>query len=199
MRRLYLLRHGETEGQSSIRFHGNNDVPLAEIGRAQVRAQIARLTGVDFAAVVHSPLSRARESAQIVSSGLRPVPRLEVEPDLREVHFGRIEGLTEAEIAVRLPEWYATWKAGEATGYPDGETHGGFAARVARAFDTVLARHVAGPVLIVAHKGVIKRGLQHLLGWDHSEMRAFDPELGSLTIARFDAVWRLEQANLPAE
>ena len=35
--RLILVRHGETEGESSIRYHGRTDVALSELGRAQMR------------------------------------------------------------------------------------------------------------------------------------------------------------------
>ena len=48
-RRIWLVRHGETEGQSSIRYHGSNDVPLSDVGRAQIRALAPWLQGVDFA------------------------------------------------------------------------------------------------------------------------------------------------------
>ena len=37
LRRIVALRHGETTGQSSIRFHGSSDLPLSDEGRAQMR------------------------------------------------------------------------------------------------------------------------------------------------------------------
>ncbi|MCK5943216.1 MAG: histidine phosphatase family protein, partial [Planctomycetes bacterium] len=70
-RRLWLVRHGETEGQSSIRYHGSNDVPLSDAGREQIRALLPLLEGVAFERVVHSPLSRAAESAALLRDGLR--------------------------------------------------------------------------------------------------------------------------------
>ena len=45
-RRLWLVRHGETEGQSSIRYHGANDVPLSDVGRQQIRALLPLLAGI---------------------------------------------------------------------------------------------------------------------------------------------------------
>ena len=69
-RRLWLVRHGETEGQSSIRYHGSNDVRLSDVGRDQIRSLLSLLQGVCFVRVIQSPLQRAVESASILSSGL---------------------------------------------------------------------------------------------------------------------------------
>lgn len=184
-RLLCLVRHGETEGESSIRYHGRNDVPLSEEGRRQVRRLAPLLEGYRFAAVVCSPLRRARESAEILRAGLPPPrPVLEVEPGLTEVDFGRIEGLTDAEIAAALPDWHRAWRAGRTEGYPGGETLEGFRARVAAAFDAILARRPSGDLLVVCHRGVIKYGVVHLCGWSEEAAARVAPPLGSLTIVR---------------
>ncbi|HXN11878.1 MAG TPA: phosphoglycerate mutase family protein, partial [Candidatus Acidoferrales bacterium] len=75
--RLILVRHGETEGESSIRYHGRNDVPLSEPGRAQMRlasrAIETRRGGGTFARVFSSPLVRASEGARIVTNASAPL------------------------------------------------------------------------------------------------------------------------------
>jgi broad specificity phosphatase PhoE len=196
-RRVYLLRHGETEGESSVRFHGSNDVPLSEVGRAQVRAQARRLAGLRFAALVHSPLARAAESARIVLEELRARPAaVEVERDFREVHFGLIEGLSEPEIEVLLPDWHREWKAGRIDGFPEGETLAAFAARVARALDVALARHARGDLLIVAHKGIVKRALAHLAGLEAEAMHALPVDLGSVAVVAWNGGWVVEEVNV---
>ena len=84
-RRLWLVRHGETEGQSSIRYHGSNDVRLSDVGREQIRGLLPLLKGVDFVRVIQSPLQRATESATILSGGLSlPQSIFEVDQRLRE-------------------------------------------------------------------------------------------------------------------
>lgn len=177
-----LVRHGETEGQSSIRFHGRNDVPLSDLGRAQIRRLVPLLREERFAALVASPLSRARESGELLRAGLRlPPPVFEEEPAFAEVWFGAIEGLSEPEIAAAHPDWYAAWKRGAVHGYPGGETFAGFAARVESGFRAMLARHQAGDLLVVAHRGVIKWGLRYLLGWDEAEAARRGVALGSVT------------------
>jgi broad specificity phosphatase PhoE len=61
---LVLVRHGETEGNSSIRYYGDTDIELSELGRAQMRA--SRCGGVSwdrrrrFSQVRSAALSKAR-------------------------------------------------------------------------------------------------------------------------------------------
>jgi len=86
---LVLVRHGETEGESSIRYHGRNDVVLSELGRAQMRAARreieSRYGGVAFDRIFATPLSRAREGAQIIAGADASVVAIE---EFIEVHFG---------------------------------------------------------------------------------------------------------------
>jgi broad specificity phosphatase PhoE len=184
-RHVYLVRHGETDGESSIRFHGRNDVALSELGHEQVRRLVPLLSEVAFAAVVHSPLQRAATSARLLLEGLRHRPPVvEPDPDLVEIHFGDFEGWTEREIAARVPEWHAAWRAGKTEGFPNGDNHEAFAARVAAAWDRLLARHPAGDLLVVSHHGVIRRALAHCLGLDREATRRLHVSLASVTIVR---------------
>ena len=115
VRRLWFVRHGETEGQSSIRFHGRNDVALNEHGRAQIRALAPLLAHAPFVRVVHSPLRRAAESAAILAAlcGATQVPH-HADERLREISFGACEGMTEAEIEGAFPGFLAEHRAGPA-------------------------------------------------------------------------------------
>lgn len=189
------MRHGETEGESSIRYHGHNDVPLAEAGRRQIRALLGPLRGIRPVAVVHSPLHRARESAEILQEGLGlPRELLEEDESLIEVSFGEIEGMTDEEIRLAMPEWHARWRSGRADGYPGGETTAGFAARVRQAFESLVGRHPHGDVLVVAHRGVLRWGGDVLLR--PGETRELIVDLGSLTVLRGSVRYELETFNL---
>ncbi len=194
-RRLFLVRHGETEGESSIRYHGRNDVHLAEEGRRQARALIPHLAGIRPVAIVHSPLQRARESAEILQVGLNlPGDLLEEDDGLTEVFFGDIEGMTAEEISIAMPEWFESWQAGRSKGFPGGETTAGFAARVGQAFQALVERHPQGDLLGVAHRGVLRWGMRHLLG--PGETRDLIVDLGSLTVLRVSDRYELEIFNL---
>lgn len=159
-RRLILVRHGETAGSSSTRLHGSSDVPLSEQGRDQARELARALLREPLDLVVASPLRRAYEAAWIVGRGAR----VRLEPDFREIHFGRWEGLTKEEIKARDPIFYEDWQNG-APGfeYPGGEARAAFEERVERGLARLLAEP-ARNVLVVTHKGVIRTILQRLTG-----------------------------------
>jgi broad specificity phosphatase PhoE len=176
--RLILVRHGETEGQSSIRYYGATDIPLSELGREQVRRARERIAGEGFEAVFASSLSRAAESAKI----LAPAHPIRIEADFREVDFGRWEGLTREEIAELDPELFALWQQDLARfDYPGGERRADFRARIARGLDRVRTAD-ASSVLVVAHKGVV-RTLHELMSGE--TLAASEPELGGVV-----SLWR---------
>jgi broad specificity phosphatase PhoE len=152
LRRIILVRHGETDGESSTRLHGSSDVDLAAEGRAQMRAVASRLHGEIFDLVVASPLRRSWQSACAVAGG-RPV---RLEPDFREIHFGRWEGLSAEEIRASDPVLYEDWRGGkEGFEFPGGEPRAEFRARVQRGLERLLASDARG-ALLVLHKGVIR-------------------------------------------
>ncbi len=107
LRRLILVRHGETAGQSSIRYYGVTDVPLSDLGRRQVRVARDQIRSDVYDGVWASTLCRSWESARIVAPG-RPV---HLESDFREIDFGDWEGLTKEEIAERDPAGFARWES----------------------------------------------------------------------------------------
>ena len=152
MSRILLLRHGETEGESSIRYHGATDVTLSDLGREQIRAARASLPDDAIDRVVASPLSRAWESACIV----RPGAAVVLEAGFREIDFGRWEGLTAGEIEAVDPPLYRAWREGRPDfDYPGGERRSAFRARVEQGLRRQLSSGARSP-LIVAHKGVIR-------------------------------------------
>jgi probable phosphoglycerate mutase len=155
-----MLRHGETVGNSSVRFHGAGDVPLSDEGRSQVRAAARGLRQEVFDLVAASPLRRSWEAALLVAGGA-PV---RIEEGFREIHFGRWEGLTAAEIERRDPVHYREWRE-RAPGFefPGGEIRAEFRARVGAAFDQIAASGAKG-ALLVCHKGVIRAIAERLLG-----------------------------------
>jgi broad specificity phosphatase PhoE len=150
--RIAMVRHGETEGQSSIRFHGSSDVPLSDEGRAQLRQSARRLRREAFDLVVASNLRRSWEGASIVS-GNAPV---KLDPNFREIDFGRWEGLTAQEIEATDPVLYADWREGrEGFDFPSGEPRADFRSRVETGIESLQASGAAS-VLLVCHKGVIR-------------------------------------------
>ena len=111
MLHLFLIRHGETDWNRLGRFQGVRDIPLNEEGRRQALA-LARFWDQELDSIVCSPLSRARDTAQILarSRGLT----VEV-PDVRlaERAYGEGEGLTLAERKERYGDMVPGMEAPE--------------------------------------------------------------------------------------
>ena len=173
LNRIVLVRHGETVGQSSIRYYGATDVALSDRGREQVREAALALPGDAFDWVLTSPLSRAWESARMVA----PNRSLRLLDELREIDFGRWEGLTAEEIRARDPIRYEDWQAGRpGFDYPGGERRADFQARVAQAVDWMLNSGQSS-LLVVVHKGVIRAIVREVVG---EELAEGLPELGGI-------------------
>ena len=173
LRRIVMIRHGETVGNSSVRFHGSGDPALSDAGRKQLRQTARRLRGEKFDAVMASPLRRSWEGAAIVV-GAAPV---RLEADFREIHFGRWEGMTAEEIQASDPVLYEDWQAkAEGFEFPGGEPRAEFRARVERGLDRLL-QSGATAALLVVHKGIIRTIAEKLL---ESEIEEGQPDLGGL-------------------
>jgi broad specificity phosphatase PhoE len=184
--RVVLVRHGETVGESSIRFHGATDVDLSELGCDQALAARRQIPGEGFDLVVASSLTRAWRTATL----LVPGRQVRLEADFREIDFGRWEGLTREEIAEVDPILYEDWQSKrEGFEFPDGEHRGDFLQRVHRGLDRILSSD-AESVIVVAHKGVVRGIVQALSG---IEMPPLEPALGGVVqvIRRSDGQWHL--------
>jgi broad specificity phosphatase PhoE len=160
LRRLILVRHGQTDGDSGTRYHGSADVDLSPQGVEQIKQVRHALGEPGFELVVASPLRRAWKSAWLIAEGA-PV---RLEDGFREIHFGRWEGLTAAEIEASDPILYRDWKDGApAFEYPSGEPRAQFRERVLNGLGTLLGAP-AHSALVVVHKGVIRSIVELLTG-----------------------------------
>ena len=160
LRQILLVRHGETNGASSIRYFGSTDVELSAEGREQMVQVGASLAARRVELWLASNLRRSWVAASIVSRGV-PV---RIDSDLREIHFGQWEGLTREEIEARDPVLFQDWQAGaEGFEYPGGEARGAFRARVGRALERILASRGSTAVGVL-HKGVIRELVRQLTG-----------------------------------
>src|ERR1017187_7053594 len=102
---LWLIRHGETEWSAEGRHTGRTDLPLTERGRQRAAALGKYLAGTKFAAVLRSPMRRARETCEIAGFGAQAV----VDDNLCEWDYGVYEGRTTQEIQAEIPGW-SVWK-----------------------------------------------------------------------------------------
>ena len=105
---LYLVRHGQTENSRRKAYSGRADVALTERGREQARAAARQLAGAGVDAVICSPLSRARDTAQAIADATGAP--LTIDERLTEIDYGDFEGLDRAEASARLGHRYDDWR-----------------------------------------------------------------------------------------
>lgn len=184
--KLVVFRHGETDWNAAGRFQGLADRPLTEAGREQAAAigrnLLRLLTPEELAGseLVVSPLRRASETMAIVASLLgRRDWRLE--PAVREIGFGRWEGLTTHEVKAAFPEERRTRKANRWHFRPEGgESFADLAERLRDWLD-----RLDRPMIVATHAGVL-RALMHLRGGLAPEAAAIFP-VPHGRIIRFDS------------
>ncbi len=158
---LIHIRHGQTDWNAEARLQGGQDIALNDLGRSQAARNGAalgtflRAGGIDPDSLdwVASPLSRARETMEIVRTamGLDPAA-YRLEPVLREISFGRWEGFTIPELKLTDPEGVARRRA-DKWGFvsPEGESYRMLSDRVAGWLPTVGRDSV-----VVAHGGILR-------------------------------------------
>jgi len=159
---ITLLRHGESTGNAENRLQGRSDYPLTETGRAQARALVERwqVEGLTFDATITSPLSRARETAQILSDGLK-IPVFELEPLLVERDMGGRSGMTMAEIRANFtdPDFINPYDSIDESGESDWALY----LRGGQALHNILLRPPAR-YLVVTHGAIMNMILFAILG-----------------------------------
>jgi broad specificity phosphatase PhoE len=156
---ILLARHGETTWNKDRRFQGQLDVPLNDVGREQARALAEKARPEELAALYSSPLSRARETAEIVGEALGIDPRLD--DRLKEVDVGDWEERLKPDIERDEPEaWAAFRAAGPDWRFPGGESLAEQQERVIAALVDITQRREL-PALVVCHRGVVRCALAH--------------------------------------
>lgn len=143
---FYMIRHGQTDANAARIMAGSLDSPLTDLGREQARSVHTILKTLDLkpTTIVHSHLSRARDTANIINEVLN-VPLFE-EPDIAELHAGDWEGVPYEECEELLTGWPTP---------PNGESFTEFCARLKRGKARRLNEH-DGPILMVSHGGVFR-------------------------------------------
>ncbi|MGX1774752.1 bifunctional RNase H/acid phosphatase [Nocardia brasiliensis] len=182
--RLLLLRHGQTELSVQRRYSGRGNPPLTELGREQA-ARAAKMLAAkgDIAAVLTSPLSRARDTAQAAADAL-DAP-LTVLDGLIETDFGDWEGLTFVEAAQRDPELHARWLGDPSVPAPGGESFDQVRERVDAVRRDLVTQYPGTNLVVVSHVTPIKTLLQLALAAGPSLLYRLHLDLAALSIAEF--------------
>ena len=184
---LYLIRHGESEGNASGVIQGRLDFGLTGLGRDQAQATADRLAGMGVHHIVTSPLRRAFETASIIAGGVgRPVA---ADPDLQEYDIGAASGLTGPQLRERFPEIVAEYQKGLLPVFPGEEGREPFTNRVVAALDRLLS--LDGTVVAVAHGGVVAAICMHVVGLPKERRGSFEAANCAITEVTRDRAGRM--------
>ena len=186
MPRVLMARHGNTTGNSAERFWGQTDVELSAEGKSQAKRLADRLADEKIDAIYSSQLRRAKATAEIIAS--RHQLDVIACPELLEINFGEVEGLSFAEIGQRYPELVSAWSTRTPSSrFPGGESVNDLYQRVSKFPGRLDAHDSDGTVMVVAHSGVLRLLICHLLQIDIWHWRQFRTDLASLSIIETDS------------
>ncbi|MGE5528735.1 MAG: histidine phosphatase family protein [Patescibacteria group bacterium] len=160
-RRVYLVRHGQTDWNLSGRIQGHEGTGLNETGRRQADLAARFLASRPLRAVWSSDLGRALETAERIAlpHGLAVKPMAA----LRERDLAPLEGMdTERALALRLAAGLTHGDFGAWTGVPGVEREEDLLARLLPVLGE--AGGVGGDVALVTHGGPQRAILHHVLG-----------------------------------
>ncbi|HWG03510.1 MAG TPA: histidine phosphatase family protein [Beijerinckiaceae bacterium] len=158
--RLIFIRHGETDWNVEGRLQGQHDIPLNARGHGQAEAAgrtVGRIVGGAAAratlAAIASPLGRACRTMELARGALGLTPDIYATDDrLKELSFGRWEGLTWSEVKALAPDLAGLREADKWDFVPPGgESYAMLALRI----EPWLAE-LRGDTLVVSHGGVAR-------------------------------------------
>lgn len=179
--KLILIRHGESRWNRLNRVQGTKNPRLSDKGIKQAKLLAHQIKKMRFDAVYSSHLSRAYETAKILTNS--NIATLE---DLQEIKLGVWEGKTVHQVKKEYKELYGQWyKEPLKVKIPGGETLLEFKDRVVQTFDKIKAQHPNQEVLVVTHGGVITVYLAHLLEMNLNKVWSITLKNTSITILSF--------------
>ena len=174
---IILTRHGETAWNRTKRLQGRIDISLSEEGIEEARNLSAALSSVPLSEVYCSPLSRSRETAEILGHphGLTP----KVKDAFIEADYGSWEGKSSDYLRKNFPHDFDKWITHPNDAQiPNGENLERVQKRVVEGFMEVLNESHADVIAIVGHGGVNRALLLSLL---NADLKSF---------------WRIRQDNV---
>ncbi len=182
-RKIYLIRHGQTDWNAERKIQGSTDIVLNEAGRHQAAALAKGMERRPVAQIFSSPLKRALETAQAI--GRTQKVKVQTLEGLKEVNFGVWEGLTLDEIEKTYPKENRQWlKDPTSITPPKGETREELKKRSAQAVQWILD-HMEGDVAVVAHGAIMAYLIEYLMRKE-PDHKAIIVKNASITTLEYD-------------
>jgi len=178
--KLFLIRHGITQWNKERRYCGYRDIALSKEGKNQIIKLRKYIKTIDFDSIYSSDRLRALETKSILFGN----NKFKIIRDLREIHFGVLEGLRHEDIIKKYPKIYTNWLKDPHKGrIPKAENFPVFKKRIVKAIKKIARLNQGKTVAIVCHGGVIGSFIGSVLKsrdfWGHV------PKASSLTLVEY--------------
>jgi broad specificity phosphatase PhoE len=184
--KLGLLRHGQTDWNIQFLLQGVTDIPMNETGLLQAKSASKAIVSTEWDLILTSPLSRARQTAEIVAA-TGGFPDIEVEELLLERSFGEAEGLSHEQ-------WKDRYK--NLDEIPGGESVSALTTRSQLLLDTILERYAGKSILAVSHGAFIRKVLE---AGSQGEFPREGERLGNASlniVEHFESRWQVTKYDL---
>jgi broad specificity phosphatase PhoE len=153
-RRIFLIRHGETEFNRLGVFRGRYEVDLNEGGRRQAGEIAGALAKERIDFLLSSPLGRATETAQIIADALGI--DYKIDEAFNNINLGTWQGVPKDRVMQDYPDLWRRWNAEpERMRVPEGETVVEVRERAFRRLTDILGED-GGDFAVVTHRSVLK-------------------------------------------
>lgn len=203
--KIFLIRHGEAEGNAVPFFQGGIDTPLTEKGLRQIGYLAERFREIPLDAIYFSPFRRAELTAEAVNKyhGLNMIP----EYDLRELNGGSWEGRRISDIRIEYPAEFAVWTTHmQDFQAPNGDAMTEVYARMRGVLQKIAEENPGRTVAVFTHGCALRNFLSfaeygsisglHAVGWgDNSAVSLveYDPEAG------WKLIYKNDSSHLPQD
>ena len=152
---IFLVRHGECEGNIKGMFRGRADFPLNRRGLVQAQDLAREFKKIPVKYIYSSPLYRARQTAEAISQQCGV--EIKIEESFNNIELGSWEGRFMKEIAEQYPEEWELWVHNpEKLKVKNMETLYDVQKRAKTCLDNLVSKHSGEILALVSHRAVLK-------------------------------------------
>ena len=183
---IYLIRHGQSEGNLLKRFLGHTDLDLTPFGVLQAKRVGEYLADTHFDALYSSPLKRAASTMrEVAKGGMEEVVYID---SLREIYAGKWENRTFSDLEAQYPTPYFTFRRDIGMSCPEeGESTHAVGVRAYETLTHIAEAHPGQRILVTTHATVICMFACEVLGLaDEERYRLALPTNASLSIFEYE-------------
>ena len=192
IKKIIMVRHGETKWNTENRIQGQANTPLTELGIKQAQQTGKALQKENISEIYSSDLGRAMQTAKVINKYLNL--SITKKEELRERNYGVLQGISFDELDDKFPVIRLNMNSRDPNYViPGGESIFQFSQRVSTCINSIIANSNASNLLLVVHGGVLERFFHTVVGLPLDFKRSFS--LSNSSINKFSYVngmWQLD-------